>query len=67
VHDLAAQGFVDPTALRRLVVTTDVTAALDACVAPVPGDGQTAELAEPAGWVDPGDGSRRSLRSWRGG
>ena len=67
VHDLAAQGFVDPTALRRLIVTTDVTAALDACVAPVPGDGQTAELAEPAGWVGPGDGSRRSLRSRRGG
>ena len=31
VHDIAAQGFVDPAALRRLVVTTDVDAALDAC------------------------------------
>ena len=64
VRDLAAQGFVDAAALRRLVVTTDVAAALDACVAPVPGAGQTAELAERAGWVDPGDGR---LRSRRGG
>ena len=58
VRELAAQGFVDPTALGRLVVTTDVAAALDACAAPVPGDGQT---AEPAGWVDPGV-TRRSRR-----
>jgi uncharacterized protein (TIGR00730 family) len=50
VRDIAAQGFVDPAALRRLVITTDVDAALDACVTPVPGDG-----------------SRRSLRSRRGG
>ncbi len=39
VRDVAAQGFVDPAALRRLVVTADVDAALDACGAPVPGDG----------------------------
>jgi uncharacterized protein (TIGR00730 family) len=50
VRDIAAKGFVDPVALRRLVVTTDVDGALDACVAPVPGGG-----------------SRRSLRSRRGG
>ena len=36
VRDLAAQGFVDAGALRRLVVTTEVAAALDACAAPVP-------------------------------
>ncbi len=36
VRDIAARGFVDPAALRRLVVTTDVAAALDACVAAVP-------------------------------
>ena len=39
VRDLAGQGFVDPAALRRLVVTADVDAALDACAAPVLGDG----------------------------
>jgi uncharacterized protein (TIGR00730 family) len=39
VRDIAAKGFVDPVALRRLVVTNDVDAALDACVAPVPADG----------------------------
>jgi len=39
VREIAAEGFVDPVALRRLVVTTDVDAALDACVAPVSGDG----------------------------
>ena len=49
---------------EELVVTIDVAAALDACVAPVPGDGLT---AEPAVWVDPGDGSLRSVRSRRGG
>jgi uncharacterized protein (TIGR00730 family) len=37
VHEVADRGFVDPAALRRLVVTTDVDAALDACAAPVPG------------------------------
>jgi len=36
VRDVAAQGFVTAEALRRLVVTTEVDAALDACVAPVP-------------------------------
>ena len=36
VRDIAAKGFVDPVAMRRLLVTTDVDAALDACVAPVP-------------------------------
>jgi uncharacterized protein (TIGR00730 family) len=36
VRDIAAKGFVDPIAMRRLVVTTDVDTALDACVAPVP-------------------------------
>ena len=30
---------VDPAALRRLVVTADVDAALDACNGPGPGDG----------------------------
>jgi uncharacterized protein (TIGR00730 family) len=35
VRDLAGQGFVGEEALRRLVVTTDVAAALDACAAPV--------------------------------
>ena len=44
VRDLAGQGFVDPAALRRLVVTADVDAALDACVAPVPGDGSLRSL-----------------------
>lgn len=39
VRDIVAKGFVDPVALRRLVITSDVDAALDACVAPVPGDG----------------------------
>ena len=39
VRDIAGQGCVDPEALRRLVVTTDVDAALDACVGPVPADG----------------------------
>ena len=39
VHEVAAQGFVDPAALRRLVVTNEVNTALDACAAPVPADG----------------------------
>ena len=34
VRDLAAQGFVTAEALRRLVVTTEVDAALDACARP---------------------------------
>jgi uncharacterized protein (TIGR00730 family) len=31
LHGLVEQGFARPSALRRLVVTTDVAAALDAC------------------------------------
>jgi len=36
VHGLGERGFVTPDALARLVVTTDVGAALDACGAAVP-------------------------------
>jgi uncharacterized protein (TIGR00730 family) len=36
VRGLAGQGFLYPRAFERLVVTTDVDAALDACTAPVP-------------------------------
>ena len=36
VRDIAGQGFLHPKATARLVVTTDVDAALDACAAPVP-------------------------------
>lgn len=36
VRGLAGHGFVYPHAIERLVVTTDVDAALDACAAPVP-------------------------------
>jgi uncharacterized protein (TIGR00730 family) len=35
VHGLATTGFVRPAAVARLIVTTDVEAALDACAAPV--------------------------------
>ena len=34
MRGLAEQGFVVPSAMNRLVVATDVTAALDACIAP---------------------------------
>jgi uncharacterized protein (TIGR00730 family) len=36
VRDVAGRGFLHPKATARLVVTTDVVAALDACAAPVP-------------------------------
>jgi hypothetical protein len=36
VRGLGERGFVQPEALDRLVVATDVAAALDACAAPVP-------------------------------
>ena len=35
VRGLVGRGFVRPEAIDRLVVTTDVDAALDACAAPV--------------------------------
>ena len=47
VRDLAGQGFVDPAALRRLVVTADVDAALDAA-SPLFRGRAPAELA--GGW-----------------
>ena len=36
VRGIAGKGFLHPTAFGRLVVTTAVDAALDACAAPVP-------------------------------
>jgi uncharacterized protein (TIGR00730 family) len=36
VRGIAAQGFLYPQAIERLVVRADVDAALDACAAPVP-------------------------------
>ncbi|HEY0812181.1 MAG TPA: TIGR00730 family Rossman fold protein [Pseudonocardia sp.] len=36
VRGVAGKGFLRPEAMERLVVTTDVDAALDACAAPVP-------------------------------
>jgi len=36
VRGLGERGFVRPEAIARLVVTTDVDAALDACATPVP-------------------------------
>lgn len=36
VRGLSGQGFLHRQAIERLVVTTDVDAALDACAAPVP-------------------------------
>ena len=41
VRGLARAGFVRAEAIGRLVVTTDVDAALDACAAPVPGPAST--------------------------
>jgi uncharacterized protein (TIGR00730 family) len=41
VRGLGERGFVRAEAVARLVVTTDVDAALDACAAPVPGPAST--------------------------
>ena len=41
VRGLGERGFVRAEAIARLVVTTDVGAALDACAAPVPGPAST--------------------------